>query len=107
MHRQAEARDARAVQLFGQHAGVAEVAAAAAVFGRHSDAQQPFAAGLEPGLAVGAAGGVPGGLARQAFALEKSPCGVAQHLVVFAVHGAVDVHGGSPCLAAILGAGPP
>ncbi|MNU04136.1 hypothetical protein D3C72_2484250 [compost metagenome] len=71
---------------------MAEIAAAAAIFLRHGDAQQAFAAGLEPGLAVDAAGLVPGGLARQAFALEEAARGFPEHLVVFAIDVADDFH---------------
>ena len=87
---EARARDTGAVQFLDHHRRMAEIAAAAAVFGRQGDAQQALAAGLEPGLAVDLAGTVPLRLARHTLALEEAPRGGAQHFVVFAKDGSID-----------------
>ena len=60
-------------------------------------AQQAFAAGLEPGLAVDLAGLVPGLLARQAFALEEAAHRLAVHLMVVSEDVAGHVHGFVSC----------
>ena len=87
-------RDARAVQLFGEHAAWPK-----------SPPPPPYSAGRvahsrpsRPAFSQvsrSTAGLVPFGLARQAFALEEAARGLAQHFMVFAVDGTVDVHGGS------------
>ncbi|MNM35119.1 hypothetical protein D3C81_457910 [compost metagenome] len=92
MHAEVGATHAGPGELFVEHRAVAEIAAATTVFGGQGDAEQTFATGLEPGFAVDLAGLVPGGLARQAFTLEKTPHGGAEHLMVVAENGSGDVH---------------
>ena len=67
---------------------MAEITAAAAIFLRQRSAQQPFLAGLPPGVAIDAAGFVPFGLARQALALDEAAHRGAEHFVVFAIDAA-------------------
>jgi hypothetical protein len=71
---------------------VPEIAATTAVLGRHGEAQQVVAPGLEPGFAVDLPGLVPLCLLGQAFTLEETARGFTQHFVVFTVDGTVDVH---------------
>ncbi|MNX94858.1 hypothetical protein D3C86_1271060 [compost metagenome] len=92
MHAQAPTRNTRAVQLFDQHRRVTEVTATTAVLGRHGEAQQVVATGLEPGFPVNLPGLVPLRLLGQAFTLEETARGFTQHFVVFTVDGTVDVH---------------
>ncbi|MCY1389069.1 hypothetical protein D9M71_38580 [compost metagenome] len=92
MHAEVGATHAGPGELLVEHRAVTEITAATTVFGGQGDAEQAFAAGLEPGFAVDLARLVPGGLARQAFAFEKAPHGGAEHLMVVAENGSGDVH---------------
>ncbi|MNO02242.1 hypothetical protein D3C81_2225770 [compost metagenome] len=75
---------------------MAEVAAATAVLFRQRGAQQAFAAGLLPGLAVDDTVGQPGFLTRQTFALQETAHGGAELLVIFTINVTNDFHADSP-----------
>ncbi|MNN64578.1 hypothetical protein D3C81_1800230 [compost metagenome] len=86
------------MRFLEHHRRVAEVAAPAAIFGGDGHAEQSFAAGLQPGLAVYAAVRVPLRLARGAFALEEAPRTLAEHFVVLTENGTGYFHGTPPLL---------
>ncbi|MNO43811.1 hypothetical protein D3C76_340400 [compost metagenome] len=92
MHAEIGTTDTGLGEGFVEHRAMAEIATTTAVFARQGDAQQAFAAGLEPGFTVDLARLVPGGLARYAFALEKALRRGAENLMVVAKDGAVNVH---------------
>ncbi|MND81708.1 hypothetical protein D3C80_735120 [compost metagenome] len=71
---------------------MSEVTATATIFGRHREAQQVVATGLEPGFPVDLPGFVPLRLLGQAFTLKETPRAFTQHFMVFTVDGTVDVH---------------
>ncbi len=90
MHALPEGADAAPRQL-GVHDGfVAEVAAAAAVFGRHIQQQQTGFAGLEPGLAIDVVLLAPARIVRHHFGFDEAHDGVAKHLEVV-VHPGNDI----------------
>ncbi|MNV05203.1 hypothetical protein D3C71_955300 [compost metagenome] len=93
-----DAGHAGAVHFFVDDCRVAEVSAATAIHRRNHGAQQTFAAGLEPSLAVDLAGLVPFGLTGHAFALEEAARGFAEHFMIFAKDGSLNVHYGLQCL---------
>ena len=80
------------MQLFRDDGRMTEVAAATAVLFRNGHAQQTFAAGLQPGLAIDAAGFVPLSLTRQALAFEETSRSFTQHLVILAIDITFDFH---------------
>ncbi|MNQ68988.1 hypothetical protein D3C85_835640 [compost metagenome] len=92
VQREPRARHTRTVHLFEHDRRMAEIAATAAVLGRHRHAQQAFAAGLEPGLAVDPAGLVPRRLTRHALAFKEALCAGPEHFVVFAKDRAIHIH---------------
>ena len=90
VHALAEGADAAARQL-GVHDGlVAEVAAAAAVLGRHVQQQQSGLAGLEPGLAIHVVLLAPAGIEGNHLGFDEAHDRVAKHLEVV-VHPGNDV----------------
>ncbi len=90
VNREAQSAHAQALDFLIEHGGMAEIAAA--VFGRqHHQAQQTFTAGLEPSFPVDTASFVPLALLREAFSLEKALRRGAQHFMVVAENGTVDV----------------
>ncbi|MNI16472.1 hypothetical protein D3C73_698070 [compost metagenome] len=93
-----DTRHTRTVHFFVDDCRVAEVSAATAIHRRNHGAQQTFAAGLEPSLAVDLAGLVPFGLTGHAFALEEAARGFAEHFMIFAKDGSLNVHYGLQCL---------
>ncbi|MNL43019.1 hypothetical protein D3C87_1655100 [compost metagenome] len=94
---QAEAHaDAHVGHFLGDDRRMAEVAAATAVLFRQRGAQQAFAAGLLPGLAVDDTVGQPGFLTRQTFALQETAHGGAELLVIFTINVTNDFHADSP-----------
>ena len=96
MHALPEGANAAARQ-FGVHDSfVAEVAAAAAVFGGHVRQQQAGVAGLQPGLAVHVVLLAPAGIVGEHFCFDETHDRVAKHFEVI-VHPGNDVwvHGRS------------
>ena len=93
VHALAEAREARVQKLLVDHALEAEVAAEAAVLGRHVGAEQAGLPRAPPELGVDVAARLPALVVGQDLPLDPRPRGLAEELVLVARPGRAGARG--------------